>query len=108
VLDEQKLPSGATEPVEPWTGSLGEREFDDAFDQLDEPAVFAAGGGGRRISVAFEQGFHLAQVFAQAGQDFVSFEPMTARADALRSGGFQVARPGEPYVAAFSVSVADL
>jgi hypothetical protein len=30
---------------------------------------------------------------------------MTARANALRDGGFPVARPGEPFAAVFSVSV---
>jgi aldose 1-epimerase len=105
LLDEHKLPTGETEPVEPFRGTLGDREFDDGYDELEEPAVFAVSGGGRRIEVRFEEGFRIAQVFAQAGDDFVSFEPMTARANALSDGGFEVARPGEPYTAVFSVVV---
>jgi len=106
LLDERKLPSGRTERLEPWTGPLGDQDLDDPFDELASPCVFAVSGGGRRISVAFEQGFPVAQIFAQAGHDFVCFEPMTARANALRDGGFPVARRGEPFAAAFSISVA--
>ena len=108
VPDERSVPSGATEPVEPFAGPLGDLEFDDGYDELDSPAEFAASGGGRRIAVRFEQGFPVAQVFAPAGKDFVCFEPMTARANALSDGGFPVARPAEPFVAVFSVTVADV
>jgi aldose 1-epimerase len=106
LLDERKLPSGETEQVAAWSGPLGDQEFDDPFDELPSPPAFAVSGGGRRISVEFEQGFPVAQVFAPAGQDLICFEPMTARANALRDGGFPVASPGEPFVAAFSISVA--
>jgi aldose 1-epimerase len=63
--------------------------------------VFALEGGGRRIEVAFEQGFPVAQVYAPRDRDVVCFEPMTAPANALVTGAFALA----PYSTAFSVSV---
>jgi aldose 1-epimerase len=104
-LDERKVPTGAIEPVEPFAGPLGERTFDDGYDRLATPALFAAEGGGRRVEVRFEAGYDLAQVFAPAGKEFVCFEPMTARTDALRTDAFPVATPATPYTATFSVSV---
>ena len=105
VLDERKLPTGATEAVQPFTGTLGEQEFDDGYDQLAERAVFALEGGGRRIELRFESGFPIAQVFAPPGRDFAGFEPMTARTNALHTGDFPLAAPGEAYTAAFSIAV---
>ena len=53
----------------------------------------------------FEAGYPCAQVFAPRGKDLVCFEPMTAPANALRTGAFPVAAPGRPYTAAFSIEV---
>ena len=105
LLGPEKVPTGETEPVSPFSGPLGTRAFDDGYDELDDPAVFAVSGGGRRIELRFEEGFGVAQVFAQPGKDFVCFEPMTAPTDALRTGEFPIATPGEPYTAGFSISV---
>jgi aldose 1-epimerase len=106
VLSNQLLPTGETEPVEPYAGALGELAFDDGYEELGD-APFALEGGGRRIEVAFEEGYPVAQVFAPLEYDLVCFEPMTALADALRTGGFQVATPGRPYRATFSIAVRD-
>ena len=106
VLGEHKLPTGATEAVEPFAGPLGGHAFDDGYDEVAQPAVFVLEGGGRRIELRFESGFPVAQVFAPPGQEFACFEPMTARTDALRTGEFPLATPGEPYAAAFSITVA--
>ena len=62
--------------IEP--GPLGDEEYDDLFPELAEPAVFAVEGGGRRIEVAFEEGYPVAQVYAPPDQDFICFEPMAA------------------------------
>jgi aldose 1-epimerase len=105
VLDEHKLPTGATERVEPFAGPLDERAFDDGYDELVPEAAFALEGGGRRIELRFEGGFGVAQVYAPPGRDFACFEPMTARTNALRTGGFPLATPDAPYTAAFCVAV---
>lgn len=102
VTDGRLIPAGPPERIEPYAGVLGERVYDDGFDHLEQPAVFAVEGGGRRIEVAFEQGFDVAQVYAPGDRDVVCFEPMTAPANALVSGAFGVA----PHTATFAVSVA--
>ena len=106
LLGPDHVPTGETETVSPYSGPLGSRAYDDGYDELDDPAVFAVSGGGRRVELRFEQGFGVAQVFAQPGKDFICFEPMTARANALRTGDFPVATPDDPYTAAFSISIA--
>jgi galactose mutarotase-like enzyme len=72
---------------------------------VDDGAVFAVSGGGRRLQVHFEQGYPATQIFAPHGEDVVCFEPMTAPTDALSRGGYRSARPGEPVVAVFSIRV---
>jgi len=101
VTDRRLIPAGPPERVEPYSGPLGARVYDDGFDHLERPTVFAVEGGGRRIEVAFEHGFPVAQVFAPAARDVVCFEPMTAPANALVTGAFELA----PYTATFAVSV---
>ena len=105
VLDARKIPTGETEAVEPFAGELGDRVFDDGYDRLDDGPVFAVEGGGRRLELRFKENFGFAQVFAPAEQDLVCFEPMTAPADALRTGAFALATDGAPYSAAFSITV---
>jgi len=64
-------------------------------------------GGGRRIELAFLEGFPYAQVFAPAADDVVAFEPMTAPTNALVDGGpsLPLLAPGDRYRAAFAVTV---
>lgn len=106
VLDERQIPTGAVEDVAPFEGRLGDRTWDDEFDRLEQPAVFTLRGGGRRIAVEFEEGYPVAQVFAPPGLDLICFEPMTAPANALRTGaGLSFARPGDRYRARFRIAV---
>jgi aldose 1-epimerase len=85
---------------------LGEREFDDGFDLVAEPARFTVAAGDRRIELEFLQGYPCAQVYAPLSGPFICFEPMTAPANALRSGdGLRLLTPGECYSAGFSVGV---
>jgi galactose mutarotase-like enzyme len=84
---------------------LGDKLFDDGFDQVAEGSVFAVSGGGRRLEVCFEQGYPAAQVFAPASETVICFEPMTAPTDALRRGGYRSARPGAPDTTVFSIRV---
>jgi len=104
-LDEQGLPSGETAAQPENAEPLGDKAFDDAYDQVNDGAVFAVSGGGRRLEVHFEQGYPAAQIFAPLAEDVVCFEPMTAPTDALRRGGYRSVRPGEPAVTQFSICV---
>jgi galactose mutarotase-like enzyme len=105
VLDGRGIPTGELEPFEAEPGPLGEREYDDLF--TDVSGEFLLEGGGRRVAVAFEQGYPWAQVYAPAGEDFICFEPMTAPTNALVSGGPDLRQvvPGGSFSARFSIAV---
>lgn len=104
-LDERGLPTGASEPWPARNEALRNNAFDDAYDQVDDGAVFSVSGGGRRIEVHFERGYPATQIFAPPAEDLVCFEPMTAPTDALRGGGYRCADPGEAAVTQFSIRV---
>ncbi|OBH38672.1 aldose epimerase [Mycobacterium sp. E342] len=104
-LDDLGLPTGESEPRAALSEPLGDKAFDDAYDQVPDGAVFAVSGGGRRLQVRFERGYPATQIFAPTAEDVICFEPMTAPTDALRRGGYRRARPGEPAVAQFSIRV---
>ncbi|OBB82819.1 aldose 1-epimerase [Mycobacterium sp. 852002-30065_SCH5024008] len=108
-LDDLGLPTGESEPHAALAEPLGDKAFDDAYDQVPDGAVFAVSGGGRRVEVHFERGYPATQIFAPTGDDpakrIVCFEPMTAPTDALRRGGYRCARAGEPAVTQFSIRV---
>jgi galactose mutarotase-like enzyme len=108
-LDDRGLPTGATTSRPPAEEPLGDKAFDDAYDHVEDGAVFAVSGGGRRLEVRFEQGYSATQIFAPLAEDpeqaIVCFEPMTAPTDALSRDGYRSARPGEPAVAVFSIRV---
>ena len=117
ALDPNQIP--LSRPGDPGPGpgpaspaqcfELGEREFDDGFDSVAEPARFAVTAGERRIELEFREGYPCAQVYAPLGGQFICFEPMTAPANALRSGdGLRLLTPGERYRAGFSLRIGDL
>jgi galactose mutarotase-like enzyme len=107
VLDRDQIPLGPEGAAAAQRFELADREFDDGFDSVAEPARFSVAGG-RRIELEFLEGFPCAQVFAPRNREFICFEPMTAPANALRSGmGLRVLEPGERYRAGFSVRIAD-
>jgi aldose 1-epimerase len=108
ALGEAKVPTGEEEPVQEYSGALGDGAFDDAFAGLGDGSTFAVSGGGRRIELRFESGFRFAQVFSPAGRELICFEPMTAPANALRSGAFAIGTPQQPYTAVFSVTVGQI
>jgi len=105
MLDDTGIPTGATGESPAVAETLGDKLFDDGFDQVAEGAVFAVCGVGRRLEVCFERGYPAAQVFAPAGETVVCFEPMTAPTDSLRRGGYRCAQPDEPDTAMFSIKV---
>jgi galactose mutarotase-like enzyme len=103
-LDDRGIPTGGSEAVTIEPGQLGEAGYDDLFPEIEDQ-VFVLEGGGRRIELAFEEGYPVAQVYAPPDQDFICFEPMTAPTNALVSGdGLQFAQPGETFSARFSIS----
>jgi aldose 1-epimerase len=105
AVDERGLPTGATTRQQESREVLGGKAFDDGYDEVADGAVFAVTGGDRRIEVRFVQGYSAAQIFAPPAEDLICFEPMTAPTDALTRGTYRTARPGEPSVAQFSISV---
>ncbi len=105
ALDDHGLPTGDATEQSAINEMLGDKGFDDGYDQVADGAVFAVSGGGRRIEVHFEQGYPAAQIFAPPSDDVVCFEPMAAPTDALRRGDYRCAHPGEPAVAVFSIRV---
>ena len=104
-VDNWGIPSGATESWPALSEELGERTFDDGFDEVPQGGTFALSGGGRRIEVIFGSGYPAAQIFAPANDDVVGIEPMTAPTNALRKGGYRVAVPGRPASATFTIRV---
>jgi galactose mutarotase-like enzyme len=106
LLDAVMIPTGASEPFERRRFVLGESGWDDAFAGLIEPPVFAVSGAGRRIELELLDGYTHAQLYSPPGESFICFEPMTAPANALRSGdGLRHVEPGETFRAAFAIAV---
>jgi aldose 1-epimerase len=106
LLDERMIPTGAREPFERRHFVLGDGGWDDAFAGLIEPSIFSVSGAGRRIELQFLDGYSYAQVYSPAGESFICFEPMTAPANALRSGdGLRSVESGGVFRAAFRISV---
>jgi galactose mutarotase-like enzyme len=108
ALDREQIPTGPAHALAAERFALDAREFDDAFDAVAEPARFSVAGAGRQIELTFLRGYPCAQVFAPGTRQFICFEPMTAPANALRSGdGLRLLAPGERFVAGFSIAVSD-
>jgi galactose mutarotase-like enzyme len=109
LLDEQMIPTGRSEAFRCDRELLGERVFDDGFEELASPPSFVLRGGGRELAVTFLEGYPYAQVYSPARAEFICFEPMTAPTNALRDGGpaLPVARAPGDFTAAFEVAVAN-
>ena len=104
ALDDDQIPIGPEQTFAARRFELAEREFDDAFDQLSEPARFAVEGGDRRVEVEFLDGYRFAQVFAPINATCICFEPMAAPPNALRSGsGLRLLAPGATARASFAL-----
>jgi aldose 1-epimerase len=111
ALDPDQIPIGPDPATEQASAAerfeLEERELDDGFDSVAEPARFAVSAGKRRLEIELRHGYPCAQVYAPLTGQFICFEPMTAPANALRSGdGLRLLNPGERYSAGFSLRVA--
>ena len=109
VLDSEMLPTGAMEDATAHSGQLGSLTFDDAFVAPEDGGAFVLEGGGRRMEIAFGDGYPYSQVYAPADDDVVAFEPMTAPTNALVSGrDLKLLEPGESYEASFSITATSL
>lgn len=105
-LDARCLPTGASKELRIAPGPLGERTYDDLFPELDPQPVFALAGGGRRIEVAFSEGYPVAVVYAPGNDDVVCFEPMTAPTNPFeRAAELRQVAPGASFAARFSIHV---
>jgi aldose 1-epimerase len=107
-LDAEQIPAAPGEKLPARRFELGEEELDDGFDDVTEPARFAVEGGARRLEMELVEGYPCAQVYAPRAGRFICFEPMTAPANALRSGiGLRMLESGERYRATFVLRVED-
>lgn len=104
-VDERGIPTGDAEEWPAFSEKLGDKTFDDGFDEVPPGAIFTLAGGDRRIEVLYDQGYPAAQIFAPASDDVVAIEPMTAPTNALRSGTYRTADPGRPDTTVFTVRV---
>ena len=104
-VDERGLPTGESTTQPATCEMLGDKAFDDGYDQVADGAVFAVSAGERRIEVQFLEGYPAAQIFAPPAEDVICFEPMAATTDALTRGDYRTAAPGSPAVASFSITV---
>jgi aldose 1-epimerase len=106
ALDANQIPVAPEQPQPARRFELAEREFDDGFEALANPARFELAGGGRRMALEFLEGYPCAQVFAPRAGQFICFEPMTAPTNALRSGtGLRLLAPGERFRAGFALGI---
>jgi aldose 1-epimerase len=108
-LDDRGLPTGkaADEPAE--ADPVGERTYDDLYALGDDPAGRRLGleAAGRRLVVAYGDGYDHAQVFAPPRAEFLCLELMTGPTAALAAGTTPLVAPGDAFTARFAVSVED-
>jgi galactose mutarotase-like enzyme len=106
TLDARGLPTGAHRDEPAGEEPLASRSLDDGYDHLADGALLGLRDARRRIRVRLLEGYPVAQVFAPAGVEVVSLEPMTAPVNALVTGrGLRLATPGEPFRATFAIDV---
>jgi galactose mutarotase-like enzyme len=106
VLDKAGLPTGDVDAFGPFDARLDDRQFDDGFGVLKEPAAFSLTGADRRITVEFLSGYRYVQIFAPKGKELVALEPMTASTNALVSGrGLTLVEPAGQFQAVFRLRV---
>lgn len=105
-LDARGVPTGRAVDENPERTLLGERRLDDSFCRIADGARFSFRTSAGAIDVVHERGYGSAQLFAPLDTPVLSLEPMTAPPDGLRTyAGLELARPGEPFSARFSIRV---
>jgi hypothetical protein len=104
-LDARFLPTGETEPAKIEPGPLGDTVYDDLYTELEPRPTFVLAGGGRRLEVAFGEGYDVGVIYAPANDDVVCFEPMTAPTNPFEGGDVRWVEPGASFEAGFEVRV---
>jgi aldose 1-epimerase len=105
ILDRSSVPTGEVRSERVAAGALGDRTFDHGY-QSATGARLRVRAGSRTIEIRLLDGYSHAQLFAPGHEDVIAFEPMTAPADALRSGnGLRTVAPGASFSASFRIDV---
>jgi aldose 1-epimerase len=105
ILDRTSMPTGEVRSERVAPGPLGDRTFDHGY-QSASGAWLRGRAAPRTVDIRLLEGYSHAQLFAPANEDVVALEPMTAPADALRSGnGLRMVAPGESFSASFRIDV---
>jgi galactose mutarotase-like enzyme len=106
-LADNQVPDGTTEPLASRAFALRDDDVNDDVGGFDLPANFGFDDGERSVSMELDGGFSVAHVWAPAGRDLVSFEPMTAPANALNSGHqLRTVAPGGVFRSTFTITLA--
>jgi aldose 1-epimerase len=105
ILDRSSVPTGEVRSERVPAGALGDRTFDHGY-QSATGAWLRVRAGARTIDIRLLDGYSHAQLFAPGREDLIAFEPMTAPADALRSGnGLRTVAPQASFSASFRIDV---
>jgi aldose 1-epimerase len=106
LLNEQRIPTGATEEFAGFDDELGTNQFDDGFELVDQHSQFSIEGAGWKISLRILNGYSHAQIFAPRDKEFIALEPMTAPTNAVVSGkSLRILEPGEIFSASFKIAI---
>lgn len=106
ALDDRGLPTAATEAQPAQAIALSGADLDDLYTGLSHPPAFTLVQPERRITVRFDHGYPVAQLYAPPGQGLLAIEPMTAPTNALVTGdGLRTVEPGGTFIATFSITV---
>ncbi|GAB6196102.1 aldose epimerase family protein [Lysobacter xanthus] len=106
VLDARLLPVGERTDLPAYDDRLADLDFDHGFAFVSGAPSMSIEGNGRRVTVDFLENFRYAQIYAPPGFDYISLEPMTAPADALRSHeDLPVVDAGGRFAATFRIRV---
>lgn len=102
-LDDRGLPTGRSNTQQPEALAIGDRTFDDLY-VLGDDRQLGLEGGGRRLTVTYDEGYPYAQVYAPPGTGFACLEPMVAPTNALITGNCPLVEPGDAYIGRFSIT----
>lgn len=105
-LDEQKLPLGTREDVEPIIGKLGDRSLDDLYADVEDGTTAYIRGNGRQMSIRFDKGYDWCILYGPSHRDHICIEPMTAGSDPFSGmDPMEVVPRGRSFQATFTISV---